>query len=367
MALDTQRIIHTCTLAVRDFLRANLTNPKDAGAEGSSWIFTARHQRELAYPYVVVEAVDTPTETITDATGAVANAIITLRLRIEVWADNVKHRDQISDEIIYDLLRAGTYFTSQGMHDLSIDNTMVLDDPNDERARRRNIYVSLKVVGKCSDVLDVRVSDTHTHTRSEVTDFFSSPFWDNIPDKPSTFPSSLSQLTIDVDKDWGGRSIIGLYNVSLSGELTHAGTRTEIIGFDGSGYHWIRSVSGSDADLFMGFRRLGDGNIAIVFRAPIASRNILPKDDNYYSLGSSSLRWANIYGVNVYAGDLCFEEKECAVCGQPFEVDDEIVLKAYKIDKYTRTVPIHLKCSSAYKELEERLKLLEEKLVEVIE
>ncbi|MHC1588561.1 MAG: hypothetical protein ACXQS1_01945, partial [Methermicoccaceae archaeon] len=111
--MDTSAILKTCTLAVRDFLRANLTNPKDAGASGDTWIFTSRHQRDLSYPFVVVEAVDTPTETITDATGATANALITLRLRIEVWADNVRHRDSISDEVIHDLLRAGAYFTAQ--------------------------------------------------------------------------------------------------------------------------------------------------------------------------------------------------------------------------------------------------------------
>ena len=146
--MDTAHILKDCTLAVRDFLRAELTNPKDAGAAGSSWIFTARHQRKLEYPFVVVEASDTPTETITDATGSLANALMTLRIRIEVWADNVKHRDSISDEVIYDLLRAGTYFTAQDMHALTLENTITLDDPNDERARRRNIYISLKVLGK---------------------------------------------------------------------------------------------------------------------------------------------------------------------------------------------------------------------------
>ena len=30
--------------------------------------------------------------------------------------------------------------------------------------------------------------ESHTHTRDEVTDFFASPFWENIPDKPSTYP-----------------------------------------------------------------------------------------------------------------------------------------------------------------------------------
>ena len=30
--------------------------------------------------------------------------------------------------------------------------------------------------------------EPHTHTRSDITDFFSAPFWENIPDKPSTYP-----------------------------------------------------------------------------------------------------------------------------------------------------------------------------------
>lgn len=145
--MDTQHILKECTFAVRDFLREHLTNPKDPAATGDSWIFTARHSRAVEYPMVVVEAVDTPTDTITDIGGTVVQALIRVRIRIEVWADNVKHRDQISDDIIHALLRAGTYFTAQGMHSLSIDNTVVLDDPNDERARRRNIYVSLRVLG----------------------------------------------------------------------------------------------------------------------------------------------------------------------------------------------------------------------------
>ena len=32
--------------------------------------------------------------------------------------------------------------------------------------------------------------EPHTHSRSDITDFWASPFWDNIPDKPSTFPPS---------------------------------------------------------------------------------------------------------------------------------------------------------------------------------
>ena len=32
------------------------------------------------------------------------------------------------------------------------------------------------------------ILDAHEHERSEITDFFASPFWDNIPDKPTEFP-----------------------------------------------------------------------------------------------------------------------------------------------------------------------------------
>ena len=89
------------------------------------------------------------------------------------------------------------------------------------------------------------------------------------------------------------------------------------------------------------------------------SGDYLPDADNTRSIGTNALRLANVYAVNVYTGDLCFEEKVCDVCGRPFEEGDEIVLKVKKVDDYTRTVPIHVKCSQAYKELDERLKKIE--------
>jgi len=239
--------------------------------------------------------------------------------------------------------------------------------------------------------------------------------------------AKLSDLQIDADKDWNGKSIYNVNeitttgNVDVGGDLVVNGTQiilnTEILEVvdniitlnsnvtsgapvldagievrrgdeptvtlkwneatnewelteDGTNYHKIwhegndGSGSGLDADTVDGL------DSSQFLRKDVADTKtgdltldgeLFPKQDATSDLGSSSLRWANIYGVNVYAGDLCFEEKECAVCGQPFEVDDEIVLKAYKIDKYTRTVPIHLRCSKAYKELEARLKLIEEK------
>ena len=39
---------------------------------------------------------------------------------------------------------------------------------------------------------------SHTHSRSEITDFWSTPFWSKIPDKPSTFPPSAHNHFGDV-------------------------------------------------------------------------------------------------------------------------------------------------------------------------
>jgi len=40
---------------------------------------------------------------------------------------------------------------------------------------------------------------SHQHVRSDITDFWITPFWDNIPDKPSTFPpSSHSHVVADI-------------------------------------------------------------------------------------------------------------------------------------------------------------------------
>jgi len=88
---------------------------------------------------------------------------------------------------------------------------------------------------------------------------------------------------------------------------------------------------------------------SILFRSPFSkpfrfAQSVLPSGDNSFNLGTSSLRWANAYIVNLYTGDLCFEEKTCEVCGKPFKEGDVVVLKVKKVDDYTRTVPVHMKC-----------------------
>ena len=50
------------------------------------------------------------------------------------------------------------------------------------------------VMGRQMEVTDVHLTiveqkvESHTHVRTDIVDFFSTPFWSNIPDTPSTFP-----------------------------------------------------------------------------------------------------------------------------------------------------------------------------------
>jgi len=52
------------------------------------------------------------------------------------------------------------------------------------------------VMGRQMEATDVHLTiveqkvETHTHIRQDIVDFFSTPFWGNIPDKPTTFPPS---------------------------------------------------------------------------------------------------------------------------------------------------------------------------------
>ena len=50
------------------------------------------------------------------------------------------------------------------------------------------------VMGRQMEATDVHLTiveqkvESHTHVRADIVDFFSTPFWSNIPDTPSTFP-----------------------------------------------------------------------------------------------------------------------------------------------------------------------------------
>jgi len=123
--------------------------------------------------------------------------------------------------------------------------------------------------------------EAHTHSRSEITDFWSEPFWDNIPDKPSAFPpESHTHTRSDITDFWA----TPFWNNIPDKPST----------FPPSAHASSHKPGGSDA-LFP------------------ANFHINPASDNTYDLGTTSLRWRNIRAVNIYAsnivqvGDLVFK------------------------------------------------------------
>jgi len=65
------------------------------------------------------------------------------------------------------------------------------------------------------------ILDAHGHERADISDFFSAPFWDNIPDKPSTFPPESHTHEI-VD-------IIGLQDKLTAHDTQISRIKTEIL------------------------------------------------------------------------------------------------------------------------------------------
>ncbi|OPX84571.1 MAG: hypothetical protein A4E53_03863 [Pelotomaculum sp. PtaB.Bin104] len=82
--------------------------------------------------------------------------------------------------------------------------------------------------------------------------------------------------------------------------------------------------------------------------------NFLPYIDGSGYIGNNTYRW---YGGNIQHlthGDLCFIERTCPICEQPFESGDAIVLLVRCIHEVhgTMTVPIHDRCKNVRKSLE---------------
>ena len=183
---------------------------------------------------------------------------------------------------------------------------------------------------------------SHTHSRSDITDFFSSPFWDNIPDKPfsslgSEFAVSGGELqvaSIDFSKIANRLSSLITFDSSLvpnadgSYDLGNSSYRWR----DGYFSGWIRFTNDSDdvsniqiynssgqLALMLGVRSDGSGridaNVPIyawfgggqlnMEGGTIFSGNIYPNADNAYNLGNNSFRWKDgHFAGTVYAGAL---------------------------------------------------------------
>lgn len=136
----------------------------------------------------------------------------------------------------------------------SVNNRIVFRNETD------SAYIKLDP--NCYDIT------AHTHTRSQITDFWSTPFWANIPDKPSTYPPSAHASS----HEYGGSDQIrNLDYLAIRGTTVIASNRVL-------------------------------GNITGI------AQHMIPALDNTFDLGSSSLRWKNIFASGVLKGGFSIDQ-----------------------------------------------------------
>lgn len=90
------------------------------------------------------------------------------------------------------------------------------------------------------------------------------------------------------------------------------------------------------------------GQIQSVNANTISTLNLIPQATNTSDIGTSTLKYANVFATNVVTGDLVFEETECYACGEPLELAQEVAsVVINKTEKGTHVVPIHLRCKTS--------------------
>jgi hypothetical protein len=208
--------------------------------------------------------------------------------------------------------------------------------------------------------------------------------------------TKLSELEIDVDRDWGKKNIVnfGPGGIDLHSTVTsHASRHTAtgpdpITGWiapnfigpasnDPAPIYWrTRNISGDlviqhrfvpldDMSGFLGI--IGNRWIAFYgytsdvarFRIRGADTSYLPIDsathhtlipmtDGYSYIGTATRRFHYIRGVTVVSGDLGLEDRRCLVCGREFKEGDAVVFKVRRVDEKNMQVllvPVHAECN----------------------
>lgn len=69
-------------------------------------------------------------------------------------------------------------------------------------------------------------------------------------------------------------------------------------------------------------------------------KELLPPSDNEGYIGTSSYRFKEGHFVDLYTGDICFEEEEDIETGEKFQEGDLVVLKVIKVENGIRCVPV---------------------------
>lgn len=77
-----------------------------------------------------------------------------------------------------------------------------------------------------------------------------------------------------------------------------------------------------------------------VFMLLTNEKELIPNSDNEGYIGTSSYRFKEGHFVDLYTGDICFEEEEDIETGEKFQEGDLVVLKVIKVENGIRCVPV---------------------------
>jgi hypothetical protein len=78
--------------------------------------------------------------------------------------------------------------------------------------------------------------------------------------------------------------------------------------------------------------------------------NVMPPNDNQGYVGNDTYRWSQVRAVEIVAGDLCWDDERCRICGLQFEAGDDVVFRVIDVvedamrRRVSHSVPIHLQC-----------------------
>ena len=172
----------------------------------------------------------------------------------------------------------------------------------------RKVYVAGTLRADAYENLPSLPPSAHTHVRSDITDFWSTPFWSSIPDKPSVFPPSNHASQ---HGSGGGDPITSLGDVSVVGSITLTNTNKWVSFRNGAtrlysnadGVLQVQNASGQLATLDAS-NIFADHFFAASGGPIYVGATVLPYTNNTFDLGSPTSAFANIYAASGYIGNL---------------------------------------------------------------
>lgn len=137
--IDTQTKIADILLTLRDYLRANLTDPKSTTRTNSQWIYTSTPDLQtVQYPTITLYNSGMRAEPLGMSSLLEKN---TVNILITVYSKSAKECDEISDDIIYWLKANRQVLVDDGLYNYIRTNTFDDKSDLDNKIRIKRIEV----------------------------------------------------------------------------------------------------------------------------------------------------------------------------------------------------------------------------------